>query len=332
MLASFTASGALRIGVLLLPPCSALGLGTIVEPLVMANRHSGRKLYEVSFYSAAGKSVPLYGGVQLPVHGALATDLECDALIVIAEGIVPFHGHQMVVGALARLARARMTLGAAHAGSYWLARAGLLNGYRATIHWEEIPRFTEEFAQIVVCNNLYEIDRDRFSSGGGAANLDMMLALIERDHGRQLSALLCEQLCLERVRPGSERQRMQLSALIGIHQPKLTEALTLMEANIEEPLTADEIAHYVGLSRRQLERLFKQFLNTLPSKYYLGLRLNRAREMLQRTTKSIVQIGLTCGFSSGPHFSTAYRSHFGITPREERAGPESNAPVVEGDG
>lgn len=320
---------AVRIGVLLLPPCSALSIGTLVDPLAMANRQCARKLYDFSFYSADGKPVPLSGGVRFPVHEALSADMASDVLIVVAEGIVPFHGHQTVINTLARLAGRRIAFGAVHAGSYWLARAGLLNGYRATIHWEEAPRFTEEFAKVVVSANLYEIDRDRFTASGGAANLDLMLALIEGHQGRQLSALLSEQLCLERARLGSERQRVPLSAHIGIHQPKLTEAVMLMEANIEEPLTADEIAHYVGLSRRQLERLFKQFLKVLPSKYYLQLRLNRARQLLQRTNKSIVQIGLSCGFSSGPHFSTAYRSHFSVTPREERATRESNAPAVE---
>jgi len=120
-------------------------------------------------------------------------------------------------------------------------------------------------------------------------------------------------------RPISSPQRIPLATRIGGSQPKLTDAVSLMEANIEEPLSTDDIAYYVGVSRRQLERLFKQYLSTVPSKYYLSLRLARARQLLQQTSKSIVQIGLACGFSSGPHFSSTYRSHFGITPREERA-------------
>jgi len=205
-----------------------------------------------------------------------------------------------------------------HAAPYWLARAGLLEGYRATLHWMEIPRFSHEFEGIVVSHNLYEIDRDRFTSSGGAANLDLMLALVARQQGREVAAALSEQLCLQRMRAADERQRIPLSARLGGRQPKLTEAIELMEANIDEPLSTDEIARCVDLSRRQLERLFKQFLNALPSRYYLDLRLNRARHLLQQTGDSIVRIGQACGFSSAPHFSTVYRAHFGVTPREQR--------------
>ncbi len=157
------------------------------------------------------------------------------------------------------------------------------------------------------------------SCAGGAATFDFMMALVAANLGQEFVATLSEVFSMERLRPGSERQRIPLATRIGGSQPKLTEAVSLMEANIEEPLTTDDIAYYVGVSRRQLERLFKQHLGTVPSKYYLELRLSRARQLLQQTSKSIVQIGLACGFSSGPHFSSTYRSHFGITPREERA-------------
>lgn len=123
---------------------------------------------------------------------------------------------------------------------------------------------------------------------------------------------------VERIREGNERQRIPLKNRLGSSHPKLTQAVLLMEANIEEPLTTDEIAQHVCVSRRQLERIFKQYLNRVPSQYYLELRLNRARQMLMQTSKSIIQIGLSCGFSSGPHFSSAYRNFFGVTPREDR--------------
>src|SRR3546814_5864399 len=117
---------------------------------------------------------------------------------------------------------------------------------------------------------------------------------------------------------GGERQLIPLQNRLGASHPKLTQAVLLMEANIEEPLTTDEIAQHVCVSRRQLERIFKQYLNRVPSQYYLELRLNKARQMLMQTSKSIIQIGLSCGFSSGPHFSSAYRNFFGATPRADR--------------
>jgi transcriptional regulator GlxA family with amidase domain len=166
--------------------------------------------------------------------------------------------------------------------------------------------------------NLYEIDGARLTCCGGAASIDFSLTLIEMVYGGAVQAQVKEMLCIDRVRGKEERQRVALQARFGALQPKLSEAVTLMEANIEEPLSTDEIAQLVSLSRRQLERLFKQYLGSLPSRYYLELRLQRARQLLLDTNHSIVQVGLMCGFSSGSHFSTAFGALFGNTPREER--------------
>jgi transcriptional regulator GlxA family with amidase domain len=153
---------------------------------------------------------------------------------------------------------------------------------------------------------------------GGGGSLDFALTLVDILFGATVQAQVKEVLCVDRVRGQEERQRVALQARFGVLQPKLTEAVTLMEANIEEPLSTDEIAQLAGVSRRQLERLFKQYLGSLPSRYYLELRLKRARQLLRDTNHSIVQVGLMCGFSSGSHFSTAFGALFGKTPREER--------------
>lgn len=148
--------------------------------------------------------------------------------------------------------------------------------------------------------------------------MDMMLFLIAQGHGMELAASISEQFVYERMRTSEEQQRIPLKARIGASQPKLIEAVTLMEMNIEEPLSTDDLAHHVGVSRRHLERLFKKHLQTVPSKYYLDLRLEHARQLLRQSDKTILQIGLACGFSSASYFSTAYRNHYGVTPREER--------------
>jgi transcriptional regulator GlxA family with amidase domain len=166
--------------------------------------------------------------------------------------------------------------------------------------------------------NLFDIDGHRLTCCGGAASIDFALTLVDAIYGATVQAQIKEALCIDRVRGTEERQRVALQARFGALQPKLTEAVTLMEANIEEPLSTDDIANLVGISRRQLERLFKQYLGSLPSRYYLELRLQRARQLLLDTNNSIVQVGLMCGFSSGSHFSTAFGALFGNTPREER--------------
>ena len=214
--------------------------------------------------------------------------------------------------------RAAPFWGALGAGVLWLADAGALNGVRSALPWALYPDVSAQAEQALLSPHLYEIDANRLTCCGGAASVDFALTLVDLLFGATAQAQVKEILCVDRVRGPDERQRVALQARFGVLQPKLTEAVALMEANIEEPLSTDEIAQLAGISRRQLERLFKQYLGSLPSRYYLELRLRRSRQLLLDTNHSIVQVGLMCGFSSGSHFSTAFGALFGNTPREER--------------
>ncbi|MDB5960141.1 MAG: ArgR family transcriptional regulator [Massilia sp.] len=220
--------------------------------------------------------------------------------------------------------RAAPVWGGVGAGVLWLAEAGALNGVRAALPWALYAAVPASADHAVMTPHLYEIDGNKLTCCGGAASIDFALTVVEAIFGAALQAQIKEVLCIDRVRGSQERQRVALQARFGALQPKLSEAVTLMEANIEEPLSTDDIAGLVNLSRRQLERLFKQYLGTLPSRYYLEMRLQRARQLLLDTNYSIVQVGLMCGFSSGSHFSTAFGALFGNTPREERQRKLSN--------
>jgi transcriptional regulator GlxA family with amidase domain len=219
---------------------------------------------------------------------------------------------------LAQRCRAAVCWGGVGAGVLWLAEAGAFNGARTALPWSLYPDADAIAEQAMLSPHLFEIDGPRLSCCGGGASIDFALTLVDILFGATAQAQVKEVLCVDRVRGQEERQRVALQARFGVLQPKLTEAVTLMEANIEEPLSTDEIAQLAGISRRQLERLFKQYLGSLPSRYYLELRLKRARQLLRDTNHSIVQVGLMCGFSSGSHFSTAFGALFGNTPREER--------------
>jgi len=220
--------------------------------------------------------------------------------------------------ALIERCRAAPYWGGVGAGVLWLADAGVLHGVRTALPWALYPDVNAQAEQALLTPHLYEVDANRLTCCGGAASIDFALRLVELLFGATVQAQVKETLCIDRVRGPDERQRVALQARFGALQPKLSEAVALMEANIEEPLSTDEIAQLAGVSRRQLERLFKQYLGSLPSRYYLELRLRRARQLLLDTNHSIVQVGLMCGFSSGSHFSTAFGALFGNTPREER--------------
>ena len=223
-----------------------------------------------------------------------------------------------MVSQLKPLIRRKIIIGGICTGSYLLARTGLLNGYRCTIHWENIFDMHDEFPELIVSSELFELDRERYTCSGGTAPLDMMLTLVVRDHGTELATSISEQFICERIRDSKDRQRIPLRQRFGASQPKLVEAVELMESNIEEPMSLDDLARHVGISRRQMERIFQKHLNCVPTRYYLELRLRRARELLLRTPKSIVDVAFSCGFVSAPHFSKCYRDFFGKPPREER--------------
>ena len=313
------ASGAPRhVGFLLVPSYSMIAFGSALEPLRMANRLSGRELYRWSIITADGAPVEASNGIEVAPHQSIADARSCDLVLVCAGEDVNAVADKSLLFWLRKLAHDKVRLGAICTGSYVLAKAGLLGGYRCTIHWENMASLREEFPDIVVSPEVFEIDRDRYTCSGGTAPLDMMLNVIHEEHGGHLASAISEEFICERIRGRHDRQRIPLRLHLGTSQPKLIEAVLLMEANLEEPMSLDEIARHVALSRRQLERLFQKYLNCVPTRYYLELRLARARQLLLQTSMSIVDVAFACGFVSAPHFSKCYRDYFGIPPRDER--------------
>ena len=218
-----------------------------------------------------------------------------------------------------RLDRNGAVIGAICTGTYVMAAAGLLDDRRCTIHWENIDGLSEEFPELEITNDLFEVDGTRVTCSGGTASLDMMLNLIAQAHGSNLAAEVSDQFIHDRIREPTDRQRMELRSRLGVSHPKLLAVVKTMEDNLEEPLAQTDIARMTNLSTRQLERLFRKYLNTTPTRYYLNLRLARARHLLRQTSMSILSVALACGFVSASHFSKCYRECYGRTPRAERA-------------
>ena len=219
---------------------------------------------------------------------------------------------------LRKQAQKGVQLGALCTGSYVLASAGLLNGYQCSAHWDCLTLLTEQFPAIDFNSHLYTIDRDRLTCTGGTVPLHMMLAMIAKRHPQSLVDGVADMLVCERHRSDAEMQVIPMWSRKADMQPKLKEVLQLMEANLEEPITLQELADYVSLSRRQLERLFLKHLHSTPSRYYLKLRLDRARRLLKQTSRSIVEITSMCGFVSTTHFSRCYRKYMGVSPKSDR--------------
>jgi len=313
-----SAEAPVRIGFYLVPQFSMLAFSSALEPLRMANQLSGKKLYDWTLISSDGQSVESSNEISFEVEHSAQTRERYDAVFVCSGLNVHVVQDDIGIQWLRQLDKQGTVLGAVCTGTYLLARAELLNDYRSTIHWENLAAAREEFPHLVISPELFEIDRNRYTCAGGTAPLDMMLSEIRSRHGSDLATRISEQFMCERIRDQNDRQRVPLTQRIGASQPKLAEAVSLMEANIEEPMTLDELSHHVCLSRRQLERLFQRYLHCVPTRYYLELRLERARQLLLQSSMPIVDIALACGFISAPHFSKCYRDTFSLPPRDER--------------
>ena len=315
------------IGFLLLDNFTLISLASAVEPLRMANQLSGRELYCWNTFSLDGKQIWASDGVPITPDASLYNAPASDTVIVCGGiGIQDTVTREHITWLQAQ-ARQSRRLGGVCTGSWALASAGLLNGFDCSVHWECMAAMQEAFPRVAISTSLFTLDRDRFTSSGGTAPLDMMLHLISRDHGRELSAAISEMFVYERIRNEQDHQRVPLKHMLGTTQPKLQEIVALMETNLEEPIDLDELAMYVSVSRRQLERLFQKYLNCSPSRYYLKLRLIRARQLLKQTPMSIIELASVCGFMSTPHFSKCYREYFGVPPSNERLGPETGRQV-----
>jgi len=310
----------LHIGLLALDAGPRLPLAAIHDALQAANGVLGERQYTVVELDAAAPE-----SAERPATGQWAGLFVAASRLPGAGESVPAVLHAQ----LACLNPADGVLGGVGMGTAWLALAGWMGGRRCTIQAEAMDALIARHPDCVVTRGLYEIDGTRMSAAGGTASLDMAIAWLGARHGQRIVPQLAACFGLDRLRAPDDRQPS--GVLHGVRlPPKLAEAVALMQANIAEPLSADHIAGLVGVSRRQLERLFRQHMESLPSRWYLEQRLTRAQLLLRQSSQSILQIGLSCGFTSGAHFSNAYRGYFGRTPREERT-PRAIPPHVAAD-
>ena len=307
-----------QIGFFLVPKFSMMAFSSAVEPLRVANLIGGRELFRWRVFSRDGAPVEASNGMAVLAEGSIANTPRLNTLFVCASH-EPLETLDSAAAAwFRRMAVGGTTMGALDTGAWLLARAGLLDGYRATVHWEWRDAFAEDFPEVDCRTSLFETDRGRLTCAGGTAALDMMLHLIGLRFGHQLAIDISEQFIHERIRPAEDAQRMALGRRLGVTDPKLEAVIAAMEESLEEPVPSREFARIAGVSERQLERLFRRALGCTPTRYYLDLRLRRARILLGQTRMPVMEVALACGFATPAHFSRTYKQHFGHAPRAER--------------
>jgi len=308
----------LSVGFLLVPGFALMSYTAAVEPLRAANLISGRNLYRWWHAAPGGKPVVASNGVAILPDAGVGTDRDADMVFVCAGGNPAVFTDRTVFAWLRRLARRGVTIGGISGGPYILAKAGLLDGRKVTLHWEHQPAFREGFPEIALAQSLFEIDGNRITCSGGISALDMMVALIERDHGRQLAAAVGDWFLHTHIREGMGPQRMDLRVRLGVADEKLLRVLRRMEDSIEAPQSRAELAQLAGVSVRQLERLFQRHLGHGIHRQYRSMRLERARQLLRETAFPVLDVAVATGFTSASQFARAYRRAFAEPPSHTR--------------
>jgi AraC family transcriptional regulator, carnitine catabolism transcriptional activator len=326
--ASVAARKTRKVGLLLLPAFSQLGLAAAIEPLFIANWLADARLYSWVLLSKDGAEVEASNGMRLRVDASIASDAGYDAVFVLASFEPKEQTRDSKLKAwLRRLARAGAELGAIETGSEIIAAAGLLDGHAVAVHWDNLQGFQEAYPACAAAPQLFTAERGRLTCAGASSVLDMMLHWIQARHGHALAEEIADHLLLEKLRNPGDRQLSTAWQAPPIMEPALRQALDMMARSLEEPMGCREIAAAVGLSPRQLQRLFSQGLSTSPSRHYRMMRLAKAHALLQQTSLSVTEVAMSAGFSSLEHFSRVYRSTFKRPPSADRR-QSTDAPVL----
>lgn len=312
-----------RVGLLLVPDFALLSFASAIEPLRAANRLIGKPFYEWCHISPDGRPVSASSGIAIAADHRVGDEIALDTLFVFVGGNPAAFDDPATFAWLRTLARRGVRIAGVSGGPYVLARAGLLDGHRCTIHWEHLPAFLEEFPQLDPERVLYVIDRQRMTCAGGIAALDLMRAVISDDLGASVATAVGEWFLQTQLRLGSGPQRLTLRERYGTVSPRLLSVLQVMEERVDAPLSRTALARVANVSVRQLERLFSDHLRTTIADQYSTIRLDRARALVQETAMPVLDIAVACGFVSASHFSRAYKQRFGLSPRNERKAEQS---------
>lgn len=302
----------------LLRDFSHLAFSCALEPLRIANLVSGKPLYRWSLASEDGTSATCSNGSVTLVNAGLEPTKHADRLFLISGIDVQSHTSPQVLTYLRRERAAGTPLGAICSGAYVLAKAGFLDGMETAVHWAYHDLFVEEFPDVWLVRNVFVSKRKIITASGGTAAADLMLHLIGKQHGTDLATEVADQMVYNAVREDTAAQRVSLQSRHGMRNVHLMRAIAMMEGNIEDPLSPSIIAERLGISTRQLERLFARYLNSTPKYYFMEMRLNRAQNLLVQTEQSITEIAMASGFRSSSHFSKVFRAHFGKSPLSHR--------------
>jgi len=295
-----------------------LSFSSALDALRIANRMSGKKLYDWTFIGENEEFVSCSAGTQFKLDTTLIELHRDDTILLCGGTTIQESTTKKLIGWLRREARRGLSYRRPLHSRLSNGKSRSVGRKKATIHWENQDSFAEEFLEVELTKTVFVCDGNRYTTAGGTSSIDLLLKIIADDHGEELANAVADQMIYSSIRTDQDTQRLSVPTRIGVRHPKLSKVIQMMEINIEEPMSPSILAKDVGMSTRQLERLFRRYLDRSPKRYYMELRLQKARNLLMQTDMSVINVALACGFASPSHFSKCYRAHYDTTPYRER--------------
>lgn len=297
-----------------------MSYASTAEPFRAANLLSRQKLYDVVNITSQGGLISSSGACRIDADAQIEDRLALDMLFVVAGGNPVAFNDKRVLNWILRMSRTGAMIGGVSGGPVILAKAGVMRGRRMTVHWEHAAALKEISPELMIEKSLYIIDRDRVTCAGGTAAMDLMHALIARDHGTPFARLVSDWFMHTDIRPSGGQQRGGLVERVGTINAVVLIAVDAMENHIADPLTLQHLGLIARISPRQLNRLFRDKLGMPTMKYYRELRLDKAQSLLRNSPLALTEIALATGFANSAHFSTTYKTYFGYPPSQSRIG------------
>ncbi|MFT4636606.1 MAG: transcriptional regulator GlxA family with amidase domain [Arenicella sp.] len=305
--------------ILVLSGSSMMTCASVIDPLRAANRLSRMSLFTWSILAIDGKPIMLTCGIELPNDGLLSSQSKADLLVVIAGFEHQRYASTKQLVSLKSLAQDCKTVFGVEAGTWLLARAGIISKHKVTTHWEDLELLTEQFSDLEVSSQRYVIDRDIWTCSGATPAFEMMLQYLRTIHNQSLALDVANVFIYAETSSASDEQASISLGRLQQVEPRLVQAIRLMETHFEDTISSKTIADNIGISLRTLEQISLKYLGFTPAKYYLRLRLQRARRLVLDSNLPILEIAVRCGFNSLTAFSRAFKARYNYSPTQLRS-------------
>ena len=314
-----------RVGIVLVDGFALMSYASAMEPMRAANLLAGQTLYDIQHMPAAGARAVSSSGAIVGASTFLGENVDFDLVLVVAGSDAQSQKLRRLEHWLRLLASRDVLVGGVSAGPLILARAGVMEGRRLTVHWEHAPLLRAVSAHLIIERTLFVRDRGRLTCAGGTAALDMMHALIAEHHGGAFAQRVSEWFIHTDIRPGKNPQVAGLAERYGVTDINVLKALQAMETHFDDPLTLTQLGGIAGISARHLNRLFTKHLKASTVEYYTRMRLGKAKGLLKTGLLSVADVAQATGFANSAHFSRHFSRAFGLSPSSYRAQPDQTA-------